>query len=127
MPDYYSTMTANECVPCTRHDFDALSFALQAEQQRIALDDDIPICIQIEYNEGEGVFMFAEDYFGDDDLTPNVCFAIGSFLNSVGCDYLEFSFSQTSSRIMVQSHGGGSFRIYSDGRLSWPKDVWPVI
>lgn len=126
MTDYFSTMTANECVPCARHDFDDLRFALQAERQRIE-SDDISICIQVEYNKGEGVFIFAEEYFCDDDLTENVCLAIGKLLSSAGRDYLEFAFSQTASRIMARSHGGGSFRIYSDGRLSWPKDVWPVI
>ena len=127
MTDYYSTMTANEWVPCSRQDFDALRFALQVEQQRIEADDDISICIQVEYNKEEGVFIFAKDYFCDDDLTENVCLAIGKLLSSAGRDYLEFAFSQTASRILARSHGGGSFRIYSDGRLSWPKDVWPVI
>jgi hypothetical protein len=122
--DYYSTMTANEWVACSRQDFDDLNEALQKERQRIIEEDDVDLCLQVEYSSKEGVFIFSEQYFGDDDLTDNVCLAIGKFLSSAGHDYLEFSYSQTASRIIARSHGGGCFRIYSDGRIDWPKLVW---
>ena len=90
--------------------------------------DDISTCIQVEYNKEEGVFIFgAKDTFCNDALTKNVCLSIGKLLSSAGLNYLEFAFSQTASRIIVRSHRGGCFLIYSDGRLSWSKDVWPVI
>lgn len=124
MTDYYSTMTANEWVACSRKDFDILNLALQIERQRIEEEGDVDIFLQVEYSSKEGVFIFSEQYFGDDDLTENVILAIGKLLSSAGRDFLEFSYSQSASRIMAHSHGGGSFRIYNDGRVGWPKLIW---
>lgn len=123
MTDYYSTMTANEWVACSRLDFDILNLALQNERQRIEEEGDVEICLQVEFSDEAGVFIFSQ-YFGEDDLTENVILAIGKLLSSAGRDFLEFSYSQSASRIIPRSHGGGSFRIYCDGRIDWPKLVW---
>lgn len=123
MTDYYSKMTANDWVACSRQDFDILNLALQNERQRIEEEGDVEICLQVEFSDEDGVFIFSQ-CFGDDDLTENICSAIGQLLRSVGRDFLEFSYSQSASRIMARSHGGGSFRIYCDGRIDWPKLVW---
>lgn len=100
-----------------------LHLTLQVERQRIEEEGDVEICLHVEFSDEDGVFMFSQ-YFGDDDLTEKVSLVIGQLLRSVGRDFLEFSFSQTASRIIPRSHGGGSFRIYSDGRIDWPRLVW---
>lgn len=123
MADCYSTMVATQIVACSRKDFEELERAIQGEGED--LDGiDVESCIQVEYVDGEGVFLFVEDYFCDDDLSENICSAIGRFLKSVGQEYLEFTYSGTCTRVMVGSHGGGSFRIYADGRLVWPRIEW---
>lgn len=125
MADYYSTMAAKECVLCSQEDFKALNEALQVERNRFEEEEGLDFSLRAEYNEEEGVFIFAENYFTDDDLTENACQAIGRFLQSTGREFLEFGFSQTASRITPYSHSGGSFRIFRDGRLVWPKSIWP--
>ena len=47
MADYYSTMTANDCVACSRQDFDILNLALQNERQRFDEEGDVDICLQL--------------------------------------------------------------------------------
>jgi len=124
MADFFSTMAATQIVPSSRIDFENLDRVIQAARES---DDgfNIESSIQAEYIDGEGVFLFVEDYFCDDDLSDDICSAIGRLLHSAGQEFLEFSFSVTCTRLMVGSHGGGSFRIYADGRLVWPNLTWP--
>ena len=96
---------------------------MSLEKQRLEEEEYLDLYLEIEYIEGE-LFIYAEN-FGDDSLPENVCSAIGRLLRLSGKEFLEFGYSQTSSRIMINSHGGGVFRIYNDGSLVWPKIVWP--
>ena len=72
---------------------------------------------------GALLFIYAEN-FGDDSLPENVCSEIGRLLRLSGVEFLEFGYSQASSKIMINSHGGGVFRIYNNGALVHPKIVW---
>jgi hypothetical protein len=123
MTDYYSTAVAKELVPCSRYAFEELDRSMQAAREMVD-EFECESCMEAEYIEGEGVFLFAEDCFGEDDLNDKICAAIGRLLTSVGMEYLEFDFSGISSHLMVGSHGGGSFRIYADGSLVWPTITW---
>jgi len=124
MTDFYSTMTPYGCIPCSLEDFVDLQHILTAERQRLTDEEGLDLCLELEYTDGE-LFVFAQCYFDDDSLPENMCTAIGGLLKSSGLKYLQFGYSQTASRVIVNSHGGGVFRIYNDGALVWPKIVWP--
>ena len=124
MADYYSTLTANDFIPCSFKQFVLLKKAFEAEQRRREAEYDVDFSIQAEYEDGKGVFIFSEDYFGDDDLTDGFSRPVGQLLSSVGQEYVEFSFSQTCSQVMPGSHGGKCFRINDDGTLVWPTFKW---
>ena len=122
MTDFYSTMVPYDFIPCSLDDFEGLQHVLSLENQRLE-EEYLSLCLEIEYTEGK-LFIYAEN-FGDDSLPENVCSAIGRLLRLSGKEFLKFGYSQSSSRIMINSHGGGVFRIYNDGSLVWPKIVWP--
>lgn len=121
MTDFYSAMVPYDFIPCSLDDFEGLQHVLSLENQRLE-EEYLSLCLEIEYTEGK-LFIYAEN-FGDDSLPENVCSAIGRLLRLSGKEFLEFGYSQSSSRIMINSHGGGVFRIYNDGSLVWPKIVW---
>jgi len=121
--DYYSTMTAYDCIPCSLEDFEGLQHVLSVERQRLEAEDTV-FCLDIKYTDGE-LFIYTE-YFDDYSLPENACSAIGRLLRLSGQEFLEFGYSQTASRVIVNSQGGGTFRIYNDGALVWPKIVWPA-
>ena len=121
MTDFYSTMVPYDFIPCSLDDFEGLQHVLSLENQRLE-EEYLSLCLEIEYTEGR-LFIYAEN-FGDDSLPENVCSAIGRLLRLSGKEFLEFGYSQASSRIMINSHGGGVFRIYNDGSLVWPEIVW---
>ena len=123
MTDLYSTMVTCDFIKCSLEDFEGLQRVLSLENQRLEDEEDLNLCLEIEYIDGE-LFIYAEN-FGDDSLPENVCSAIGRLLRLSGKEFLEFGYSQASSRIMINSHGGGVFRIYNDGTLVHPEIVWP--
>jgi hypothetical protein len=122
--DFYSTMTADECIPCSLEDFEELQHVLSEARQRLEDEEELGLCLVLKYTDGE-LFISAPDYFDDDSLPENVCSAIGRLLRLSGKEFLECEYSQTASRIAVNSHGGGVFRIYNDGTLVRPEIVWP--
>ena len=123
MTDLYSTMVTCDFIKCSLEDFEGLQHVLWVERQRFEAEEDYVFDLEIEYIDGE-LFIYAEN-FGDDSLPENVCSAIGRLLRLSGKEFLEFGYSQASSRIMINSHGGGVFRIYNDGTLVHPEIVWP--
>jgi hypothetical protein len=116
-------MVPYDFIKCSLEDFEGLQHVMSLENQRLEEEEYLSLCLEIEYTEGK-LFIYAEN-FGDDSLPENVCSAIGRLLRLSGKEFLEFEYSQTSSRIMIRSHGGGVFRIYNDGSLVYPKIVWP--
>jgi hypothetical protein len=116
-------MVTCDFIKCSLEDFEGLQRVLSLENQRLEDEEDLNLCLEIEYIDGE-LFIYAEN-FGDDSLPENVCSAIGRLLRLSGKEFLEFGYSQASSRIMINSHGGGVFRIYNDGTLVHPEIVWP--
>ena len=123
MTDLYSTMVPYDFIKCSLEDFEGLQRVLLSENQRLEDEEDLNLCLATEYLDGE-LFIYAEN-FGDDSLPENVCSAIGRLLRISGKEFLEFEYAQTSSRIMIRSHGGGALRIYNDGTLVHPEIVWP--
>lgn len=124
MTDFYSTMVAYEFISCSVEDYLNLQQVLNTERQRLEEEEDLSLCLEIEYIDGE-LFVFASGYFDDDSLPENVCFAIGRLLRLSGKEFVEFGYAETASRIMINSHGGGVVRIYNDGSLVRPEMVWP--
>ncbi len=123
MTDLYSTMVPFDFIKCSLEDFEGLQYVLSVENQRLEDEEELCLCLEIEYNDGE-LFIYAEN-FGDDSLPEIVCSAIGRLLRLSGKEFLEFGYSQASSRIMINSHGGGVLRIYNNGTLVYPEIVWP--
>jgi len=123
MTDLYSTMVPCDVIPCSLENFEVLQHVLSVESKRLEDEEELDLCLEIEYIDGE-LFIYAEN-FGDDSLPENVCSAIGRLLRLSGKEFLEFGYSQASSRIMINSHGGGVFRIYNNGTLVHPEIVWP--
>ncbi len=123
MTDLYSTMVPCDFIKCSPEDFEGLQRVLSLENQRLEDEEDLNLCLEIEYIDGE-LFIYAEN-FGDDSLPENICTAIGRLLRLSGKEFLEFEYAQASSRIMISSHGGGVFRIYNNGTLVYPEIVWP--
>ena len=115
-------MVPYDFIKCSLEDFEGLQHVLSVERQRFEVEEDYVFDLEIEYIDGE-LFIYAENY-GDDSLPENVCSAIGRLLRISGKEFLEFGYSQAASRVMVGSHGGGTFRIYNNGSLVWPKMIW---
>jgi hypothetical protein len=122
MTDFYSTMTASRCIPCSFADFVDFEHVLMSEKMRLD-NKGLDFCLDVEYSDGE-LFIFADRYFDDESIPEKVCSAIGKLLSTSGQEFIEFGFSQTASRLMVHSHGGGVFRIYNNGEVVWPKLTW---
>ena len=122
MINFYSTMVPYDFIPCSLEDFEGLQHVISLEKQRLEEEEYLDLYLEIKYIEGD-LFIYAE-HFGDDRIPENVCSAIGRLLRLSGKEFLEFGYSQTSSRIMIDLHGGGVFRIYNDGSLVWPEIVW---
>jgi len=122
MTDFYSTMAPYDFIKCSLVDYQGLQRVLWVERQRFKAEEGYSFDLQIEYVDGE-LFIYAEN-FGDDSLPENVCSEIGRLLRLSGVEFLEFGYSQASSKIMINSHGGGVFRIYNNGALVHPKIVW---
>ena len=123
MTDFYSTMVPYDFIKCSLEDFEGLQHVLSVERQRLEAEECLGLDLEIEYIDGE-LFIYAAN-FGDDSLPENVCSAIGRLLRLSGVEFLEFGYSQACSRIMINSHGGGVFRIYNNGTLVHPEIVWP--
>ena len=100
-----------------------MELAFRTEMNRLEKEG-LDFCMEVECQECKA-FIYAEHYFDDECLTQEVCNVIGWLLSISGQQYLEFGYSQTASKLVMQSHGGGVFRIYSNGKLVWPKIVWP--
>lgn len=123
MSDLYSTMVPYDYIKCSLADLKCLQHVLSLEIQRLEDEEEVGPELEIEYIDGE-LFIYSLN-FGDETLTGNLCSEIGRLLRLSGMEFLEFGYSQTSSRIMINSHGGGVFRIYNNGTLVYPNIVWP--
>ena len=59
MSDFYSTMVAYDCIPCSQDDFNDLKHVLMTEMKRLEAED-LSFCLEVEYTDGE-MFIFSED------------------------------------------------------------------
>ena len=53
MTDFNSTKTICYCIPCSLEDFVDLQHMLEVERQRLTDEEDLGLCLEIEYFDGE--------------------------------------------------------------------------
>jgi hypothetical protein len=132
MSEYYTDITCNEALKCSAEDTQALIKALIGEETPESFDGGTGLravhqdsCFAIEVGKRAGqVYFFAERYADVDQIPEAFLQALSALLRKLGRNYLEFGIAYTGSKHDPGSHGGGNFRIYHDGTLRWPEQVW---
>ena len=133
MPDYFTDITAQEALQCTPSEADGLIKALIGDQKPEEIGGDHGLramhpdsLLSIEYDRtGAELYIFGEDHADLDQIPEAFLKALGALLHKRGKNYLEFGYANTCSKHCPDSHGGGSFRIDTCGRIIEPKIVWP--
>lgn len=135
MSEYYTDITCNEVLKCSDEDAQALIKALVGnvgDETPESFDDGAGLravhpdsCFAIEVDKRAGqVYFFAERYADIDQIPEDFLQALSALLRKLGRNYLEFGIAYTGSKHDPGSHGGGNFRIYQNGTLRWPEQVW---
>jgi len=132
MSDYYTDITCTEVLKCSNEDAQALVRSLIGDEQPEIFDDgrglravheDSCFAIEADMRSGE-VYFFAERCADIEQIPTAFLQTLGALLRKMGKEHLEFGIAYTGSKHDAGSHGGGSFRIYQDGTLRWPAQVW---
>ena len=122
MTDFNSTKTICYCIPCSLEDFVDLQHMLEVERQRLTDEEDLGLCLEIEYFYGE-LFIDAEAFY-EARLPENVSSAIEKLLRLSSQEFAEFGYPQTASRIRAKSHEGGRVSLtYNDGTVFWMEKI----
>ena len=132
MSEYYTDLTCNDVLNCSAEDAQILIKALLGEKEAESFDEGTGLravhpesCLAIEVDKRAGrVYFFAERYADVDQIPDAFLQALGALLRKLGYEFLEFGIAYTGSKHDPGSHGGGNFRIYQDGSLRWPEQVW---
>ena len=117
MTDFYSKKTICYCIQCSLEDFEDLQHMLTEQRQRLADEEDLGLCLEIEYFDGE-LFICAETLH-EARLPENVSSAITRLLGLSSQGFAEFGYPQSASRIRAKSHEGGVLFTYNDGTTFW--------
>ena len=114
--NYYSIVSPSDTLKCDQPTFDRLDELLQENCDRHAMS--------LRYSEGKA-FLHADEAGCMDELPEAFLKAFGEVIAANGLPFLQFGCAYTADRNIADSHGGGKYRIYADGRLVCPKEVWP--
>ena len=133
MPDYFTDITAQEAITCRPEDADVLIKALLGPEKAEDLDGDHGLrathadsLLSLEYDRRSAeIYLFGEDHVDLDQIPQAFLSALGALLRKQGKEYLEFGYANTCTRHCPDSHGGGRFRIDTNGRIIEPRVVWP--
>jgi hypothetical protein len=120
MSNSYTLCTATRCVPCTKAQASGLNDLLEAHQAA-----DLYPGFEIEWDKKDGAYFVTSDSSTIDDLSEEFLKAFGALIGAADLPYLEVTYACTCDKLREDSHSGGAFRIYPDGRLVDSVLVWP--
>jgi hypothetical protein len=122
MPDLWQECTCDDTLRCSLEDYKQLERKLEASAELSGHG------FEIGGNHIEGIneiWMLAERMGSPDDLGQDFLSKLGAVIAKAGRRYWEFSYSNCASRPIVGESGGGSFRIYADGSIEYPRVMYP--
>jgi hypothetical protein len=118
MTDFYSTKTICYCIQCSLEDFVELQNVLEAERQRLTDEEDLELCLEIQYFDGE-LFICAESLY-EYSPSENVSSVLERLLSLSDQEFVEIGYPQSASRIRSRFHEGGRVSLtYNDGTTFW--------
>jgi hypothetical protein len=117
--NYYTLVMADDGLPCTEAEADAIDRILQATEEA-----DEPCGFSFEHSGDKGYLKAEEN--GNIDFVPDEALTkIGALVTRAGLPYLECGVSFTASRLVPGSCGGTAFRILPDGSVIARIETWP--
>ena len=126
MADYFTVITAEESIDCSKEDYDRLYDVFEP----IGEDEDgyefEQSQLTLNYSaERKSLYIYGEEGNANEEhITPEGLKVLGEIIQKAGKEYLEFGVGSYCTRPRPGSSGGYSFRVYADGTLRYPKQVW---
>lgn len=119
MADYFTICTAFHQVPCTEEEAAGLNALMELPEDADAQHD-----LQIEWD-SDGAYLVT-DYGNScvDALPEAFLVRFGELIGRAGMPFLQIGMAFTCSKYRIGSHGGENCRIYPNGDLVFPKEVW---
>jgi hypothetical protein len=120
MANYYTLVMADEGLPCTEADAEAIEAAIEAGDEA----SDSGSGFHFSFETGMG-YLMAEENGVIEEVPDTALELIGLLIDRAGKPYLECGVSFTASRLLAGSCGGTAFRIMPDGSVVSRLDRWP--
>lgn len=116
--------TAYDSLACSRKDADDLAELLEENPE---VDEYHGFCLEIDDTDSENisVYLYAEDFGATESLSKQFLDKLGQIIAANNLPYLEFGYAFTCSRLRPGEFGGGTFRVYTDGKLEYPVTTFP--
>ena len=126
MADYFTICTAFQRVPCTVEEAAELRALLNVTDQEGDPSDNPEHDLEIEWDVN-GAYLVTDYGNSSVDALPEAFLVrFGELIGRAGMPYLQIGMAFTCSKYRVGSHGGEHCRIYPNGDLVFPEEVWPV-
>lgn len=131
----YTTHTANQAVPMTHEEYlnlrSLLDIVVPAERGELDDEEDYnDHGLGLEYHEpykGDpgGAYLYTNNESSCGDYLPKEFLEeFGRLIDKAGLPWLGVGFAHFADKPQPGSHGGGRCRIYPDGKLLYPREVW---
>lgn len=120
MPDLWQECICDKKLMCSRED-------------RLDLEQELEVLRNLEEPLDQGfetggsddqMWMWADSMGCVDELPDSFMLKLGALIGKAGLPFWSFSYSNCASRLIVGESGGGRFRIYPDGSVVFPEEVW---
>ena len=119
MANYYTIVTPEDGLPCTRRAYLAIVDALLKAQDEEMVDHGFTA----KHRDGK-LYLIAEEAGAWHLLPAQVLKDIGTLIAKVKRTHWEFGAAFTCSALRAGSHGGTAFRILADGTIRNRRCVW---
>ena len=130
MADYFTIITAESGVECSQEDYDRLCNVFEQKGDGDGFDENGEYVeatgLTLEYSkERQSLYIYGDEGAANEEhITAEGLKVLGEIIQKAGKKYLEFGAGSYCSKPRPESSGGYYFRVYADGVLRYPKQVW---
>lgn len=135
MPEYNTEVTAEVSLKCSKKDalviVDALlAGSAETDDYADSTRDGVRTVhhytsgINLEIDKTE-LYIFGLGSVSVEEAPSAFWVAVGKLLKKLKMPFLQFGMAYTCSKHCPGSFGGTNFRLYPDGEIEFPKEVWP--